>query len=79
MGAISGRYARAVMAAAEPLVSALGGHCWLDTGSDHGHGRLMVKVGTKVRSTPMSSTPRNVDDAVKRKICDLKRMLREMT
>lgn len=77
MGSVSGKIHKEIMAAVQPIVEAAGARCWFDTGSTHGHGRLIVELNGRTRFSPMSSTPRS-KDAVKFKISDVKRILREL-
>lgn len=77
MGAISGKFHRRVFTQAQELVAAAGGKCLLDTGNS-GHGKLIIVIGDKRRTTPISCTPRRFDEAIQMKLADVRRILREM-
>lgn len=69
---------RKLMKIIEPLVTAAGGRCWLENGSAHGRAKLRVEIGGQTRFTPVSCSPRTTDQAIKYKVSDVKRLIREM-
>lgn len=77
MGAISRKFHRSVLVEAKDIVAAAGGTCRLDTGNS-GHGKLLITIEEKTRSTTISCTPRSFDEAIKMKLADVRRILREM-
>lgn len=71
---------RAVLKAIKPIVEAVGGKCWVSNPpGNKGHQRLMIEVGGAIRFTPLSGTPRLIDQAIKHKVSDVKKLLREMS
>lgn len=78
MGAISKKFHRLALSAAQKVVEAAGGSCHLVRGNA-GHGKMVIEIDGKRRTTPMSCTPRaDIEDAIRMKICDVRRILREM-
>lgn len=76
MGSIC-RYGKDVLRSASPLVEAAGAHCRIET-STGGHAKLIIEGFGKTRITPVSSSPKNAGDALKMKLADVRRILREM-
>lgn len=78
MGAVNTKFAREVVHAVEDLCREAGATVRVDTGSGRGHGKLVISINGKERSTPLSGTPRLIDQAVKHKVADVRRILREI-
>lgn len=70
---------RAVLKAVEPIVLAAGARCWVESAAGgHGHQRLIVELGSQTRFTPLSNSPRLIDQAIKHKLADVRKLLAEM-
>ena len=78
MGSINNKYSIETLKAVESIVLDAGGHCRLDVGSRTGHAKIIVELNGQQRVTSLSVSPRNPGDAVKYKVSDIKRLLREM-
>lgn len=78
MAAIDTSATRKLMKVIQPIVEQSGGRCWLENGSERGHAKLRIEVGGQTRFTPISCSPRTTDQAIKYKISDVKRLIREM-
>lgn len=76
MGAVSG-YGKTVFRQAKVIVEEAGAHCRMETGTG-GHPKLVIEGWGHVRKTPVSVSPRDEGNAVKMKLCDVRRILREM-
>jgi hypothetical protein len=72
------RAGREVLKAIEPVVAKAGGRCWIEDPSGRGHQRLFVEYGGKSLFTPLSGTPRLVDQAIKHKLADVRRLLAQL-
>lgn len=79
MGATDTSSTRKLLKIIEPIVHAAGGRCYTDHGSASGHAKLWIEINGQKRFTPLSSSPRTVDQAIKYKISDVKRLIREMS
>lgn len=78
MAATDNSTTRKLMKVIEPIVEDAGGRCWLENGSERGHAKLRVEINGKTRFTPISCSPRTTDQAIKYKLSDVKRLIREM-
>jgi hypothetical protein len=76
MGAVSG-YGKIVFRQAKAIVEEAGGHCHMEAGTG-AHPKLVIEGWGQVRKTPVSVSPRDKGNAVKMKLCDVRRILREM-
>lgn len=70
---------RAVLKAISPLIEASGARCWIADPTGRGHQRLVISLNGQERFTPLSGTPRLVDQAIKHKIADVRKLLSGMT
>lgn len=71
---------REVLKAVEPIIEAAGGRCWVELAPGHtGHHRLMIELNGKQRFTPLSGSPATIGMAIKYKISDVNRIIRELT
>ncbi len=71
---------REVLKAIEPIVEAAGARCWVELApGSHGHHRLVIEFNGQQRFTPLSGSPATIGMAIKYKVSDVKRLLREMT
>lgn len=77
MGAIDIKPVREVMKVIQPLVDAANAHCRIEAGSGH-HPKLVIELNGKTRQTQLSTSPRVTGNAIKYKISDVKRLLREL-
>lgn len=77
LASLSTKHARDLMRAIEPIMAAAGGTCRLDPGGTK-HGKLFLLWHGRERHVPVASSPRDSDVAVKKKISDVRRLLREM-
>ena len=77
MGAVSMKFHREILRDAQELCRAAGGDCWLENGTGR-HGKLIIVVNGLRRMTPVSSSPRNPSETVAMKLCDVRRLLRDM-
>lgn len=78
MAAIEQGSTRKLMKVIQPIVDNAGGRCWLENGAERGHAKLRIEINGKTRFTPISCSPRTQDQAIKYKISDVKRLIREM-
>jgi hypothetical protein len=69
---------REVFKAMRPIIEAAGATCWLEPPSGRGHFRLIIELHGKKRFTPISGTPRRLDQSIKQKTSDVHRLLREL-
>lgn len=76
MGAVC-RFGKDVFRKAQPIVKAAGAHCRIEETSGH-HPKLVIEGWGRVRKTPVSVSPKNAGDALKMKMADVRRLLREM-
>lgn len=77
MGAIDIKPIREVMKVIQPLVDKAGAYCRVEAGTGH-HPKLVVGLNGKERQTQLSTSPRVTGNAIKYKVSDVKRLLREM-
>lgn len=77
MGAIDIKPVREVMKAIQPIIDAAHAHCRIEPGTGH-HPKLVIELNGKSRHTQLSTSPRVTGNAIKYKISDVKRLLREL-
>lgn len=77
MGAVDVKPIREVMKAIEPVIAKAGAHCRVEGGTG-GHARLYIGLNGQERFTPLSTSPRTTAQAIKYKLSDVKRILREL-
>lgn len=77
MAAIEIKPIREVMKAVQPIIDAAGASCRLENGSG-AHPKLIIELNGKTRQTQLSTSPRTNGQAVKYKVSDVRRILREM-
>lgn len=76
MAATSTKFAKEVLRGAQSLVEPLGGHCRLEHGTGP-HAKLVIEIGALRRTLALSVSPRSTDDALKMKMADVRRLLRQ--
>ena len=69
---------RDILKALSPIVEAAGARCWISDPAGRGHQRLVVSLNGQERFTPLSGTPRLIDQAIKHKIADVRKLIAEM-
>lgn len=77
MAAIDIKPIREVMRVIQPLVDKAGARCRVEHGTG-AHPKLIVELNGKSRQTQLSTSPRTNGNAVKYKVSDVKRLIREM-
>ncbi|RVC47610.1 hypothetical protein EN781_00290 [Mesorhizobium sp. M4A.F.Ca.ET.090.04.2.1] len=77
MGAISRKFHRDLIGEAKEIVEAAGGTCRLERGRGP-HGKLVISLSGKTRTTAVSCSPRCSDNSIYMKLADVRRILREM-
>jgi hypothetical protein len=77
MAAIDIKPVREVMKAIQPIVDAAHARCRIEAGTGH-HAKLIIELNGRSRQTQLSTSPRVTGNAVKYKISDVKRLLREL-
>lgn len=77
MAAIDIKPVRDVMKVIQPIIDKAGAHCRIESGSG-AHPKLVIEMNGKSRQTQLSTSPRAVDQSIKYKISDVKRLIREM-
>lgn len=77
MGAVDIKPVREVMKAIQPIIDAADAHCHVEAGTGH-HPKLIIEYNGKTRQTQLSTSPRVTGMAIKYKISDVKRLLREL-
>lgn len=77
MAAIEIKPIREVMKVIEPYVEATGGCCRIEPGTG-AHPKLIIEYNGQRRQTQLSTSPRTNGMAIKYKLSDVKRLLREM-
>lgn len=78
MGAVNTKFAREVVKAIEGICHDAGATVRVETGSAQGHGKIVISMNGKERWTPLSCSPRTLDQAIKYKMSDVRRILREI-
>lgn len=77
MAAVDIKPVRDVMKVIQPIVDKAGAYCRIEGGTG-AHPKLVIEMNGKSRQTPLSTSPRAIDQSIKYKISDVKRLLREM-
>lgn len=77
MGAIDIKPIREVMKVIQPIVDDAGAYCRVEAGKGH-HPKLVVGKNGRELHTQLSTSPRVTGNAVKYKVSDVKRLLREL-
>ena len=77
MGAVDIKPVREVMKVIQPIVDAANAYCRVEAGTGH-HPKLIIEKNGKSRQTQLSTSPRVTGNAIKYKISDVKRLLREL-
>jgi hypothetical protein len=77
MAAIEIKPVREVMKVIRPFVESVGGRCRVAPGSG-AHPKLIIEYNGQERQTQLSTSPRTSGMAIKYKLSDVKRLLREM-
>ncbi len=78
MGGLALRSIRCVVREIAPIIAKAGASYRLDPGSAGSHAKLFIEYRGKTRFTPLSGSPKTIDNAVKYKVADVRRILREM-
>lgn len=78
MAAIDIKPVREVMKVIKPYVESAGGYCRVEAGSG-AHPKLIIEYNGQERHTQLSTSPRVTGQAIKYKLSDVKRMMREMS
>lgn len=79
MAAKTTKAGRAVLRAIEPIVASSGGRCWMENAAGgHGHQRIIISIGKHTRFTPLSNSQRLIDQAIKHKVADVRKLLAEI-
>jgi hypothetical protein len=77
MGAVAVKPVRDVMKAIQPIIDEAGAYCRIENGTGH-HPKLVVEYNGRSMQTQLSTSPRVTGNAIKYKISDVKRILREL-
>lgn len=73
------RLERLILREIGPLIAAAGGECRVEDGRRGGHASLCIDIGDVTRKTALSRSPRaDEKDAIRTKVADVNRILREM-
>lgn len=72
------RYHREVLKRAKVLASAEGFSCWLEV-STAGHPKLIIHGNGQTRMATVSSSPRCADASLKKAVCEIRRIIRQMS
>lgn len=74
------KFHRKVFARAKVLVAEAGGTCHFDPGGHSRHAKLRITLRGSTRCTPIAGSPTSdMEDAIRMKLADVRRILREMT